>query len=48
MLNRRNLMLSAAAAPLARPAIAADVKTLRVMPQAVLNTIDPVWSSAQR
>lgn len=47
MLNRRTLLLSAAAAPLARPSIAADVKTLRVMPQAVLNTIDPVWSSAQ-
>ena len=47
MINRRNLLLTAAAAPLARPAIAADVKTLRVMPQAVLNTIDPIWSSAQ-
>jgi len=47
MINRRNLLLSAAAAPLARPAIAAETKTLRVMPQAVLNTIDPVWSSAQ-
>jgi peptide/nickel transport system substrate-binding protein len=47
MINRRNLLLSAAAAPLARPAIAAETKTLRVMPQAVLNTIDPIWSSAQ-
>ena len=47
MLSRRNLMLSAAAAPLARPAIGAEGKVLRIMPQAVLNTIDPVWSSAQ-
>lgn len=47
MLNRRNLLLTAATAPLARPAIAAEPKVLRVMPQAVLNTIDPVWSSAQ-
>ncbi len=47
MINRRNLLLSAAAAPLAHPAIAAETKTLRIMPQAVLNTIDPVWSSAQ-
>ena len=47
MLSRRNIMLAAAAAPLARPAIGAQPKTLRIMPQAVLNTIDPVWSSAQ-
>ncbi len=47
MIKRRNLLLSAAAAPLARPSIAAETKILRVMPQAVLNTIDPVWSSAQ-
>ena len=44
---RRRTVLGAAAVSLARPAIGADVKTLRVMPQAVLNTIDPVWSSAQ-
>jgi peptide/nickel transport system substrate-binding protein len=47
LIDRRGFLLSAAAAPLARPSIAADTKTLRVMPQAVLNTIDPVWSSAQ-
>ena len=47
MLSRRNIFLAAAAAPLARPSIAAETKTLRIMPQAVLNTIDPVWSSAQ-
>ena len=44
---RRRTVLGAAAVSLARPAIGAEVKTLRVMPQAVLNTIDPVWSSAQ-
>ncbi len=47
MLKRRTLLSAAVGAPLARPAIAADIKTLRIMPQAVLNTIDPVWSSAQ-
>ena len=47
MISRRHLMLTAAAAPLACPAVGAGSQTLRIMPQAVLNTIDPVWSSAQ-
>ncbi|MGE0222206.1 MAG: ABC transporter substrate-binding protein [Acetobacteraceae bacterium] len=47
MLNRRAFMAGAAAVPLARPAIAQQASVLRVVPQAVLNTIDPVWSSAQ-
>lgn len=47
MIQRRTLLTSAAAATLAAPAIAQESKVLRVMPQAVLNTIDPVWSSAQ-
>ncbi len=47
MLDRRTFLGAAAATSLARPAIAAETKTLRIVPQAVLNTIDPVWSSAQ-
>ena len=47
MIGRRRLMLTAAAAPLACPAVGAGSQTLRMMPQAVLNTIDPVWSSTQ-
>ena len=47
MLNRRMFMAGATATPLARPALAQQAKVLRVVPQAVLNTIDPVWSSAQ-
>ena len=38
MIGRRNMMLTAAAAP---------TQTLRMMPQVILHTIDPVWSSAQ-
>ncbi len=46
-MRRRDLLLAAGAASLARPAISAPAQTLRIMPQAVLNTIDPVWTSAQ-
>ncbi len=46
MINRRSVLAGASAA-LAAPAVAQQAKVLRVMPQAVLNTIDPVWSSAQ-
>ena len=47
MIKRRTLLTAAAAMPLARPSIAQQAKVLRVVPQAILNTIDPVWSSAQ-
>ena len=50
MIKRRHLIAGAtfaAAMPLARPAIGSKAKTLSMVPQAVLNTIDPIWSSAQ-
>jgi peptide/nickel transport system substrate-binding protein len=46
MIGRRPL-LATAAASLAAPALGQPASVLRLMPQAVLNTIDPVWSSAQ-
>ncbi len=47
MIKRRSVLAGGAAAALAAPAVAQQAKVLRVMPQAILNTIDPVWSSAQ-
>ncbi len=49
MIRRRSLITGSAAAalPLARPSIAQPSQVLRVVPQAVLTTLDPVWSSAQ-
>ena len=46
-MRRRSLMLGAAAAPLARPALAGKAQTLVCVPQNALNSIDPVWTSAQ-
>jgi peptide/nickel transport system substrate-binding protein len=49
-MHRRSLLLGAAAAaatPLARPAIAASAKTLSIVPQVALNSIDPIWTSSQ-
>jgi peptide/nickel transport system substrate-binding protein len=49
-MDRRSLLLGAAAAvaaPLARPAIAGNTKTLSIVPQVALNSIDPVWTSSQ-
>ena len=49
-MHRRSLLLGAAAAvaaPLARPAIAANAQTLSIVPQVALNSIDPVWTSSQ-
>ena len=49
-MHRRSLLLGAAAAiaaPLARPAIAGNAKTLSIVPQVALNSIDPVWTSSQ-
>jgi len=49
MIRRRSLMTGAAAAilPLTRPAIGAGTQTLTVVPQSALNSIDPIWTSAQ-
>ena len=46
-MHRRSLLLGAAAAALARPAIAAKTQTLSIVPQVALNSIDPVWTSSQ-
>ena len=48
-MRRRSFLAGAAtavAAPLARPAIAAPVKTVTFVPQSNLNSIDPVWTTA--
>ena len=45
-MHRRSLMLGAAAAALARPAIGNMTRTLIFVPQAALSSIDPVWTSA--
>jgi peptide/nickel transport system substrate-binding protein len=47
MLGRRASLLGAVAAGLARPAIAAGGKTLSIVPQATLNSVDPIWSTSQ-
>ncbi len=45
-MRRRSLMLAAAAAPLARPALGGASSTLRFVPQSPLASLDPVWTSA--
>lgn len=45
-MKRRSFLASAAAATLARPAIAGAVSTLIFVPQTALTSIDPVWTSA--
>ncbi len=46
-MRRRTLLASALAAPiLARPAIAAAASVLKVIPQANLTSLDPVWTTA--
>ena len=45
-MKRRSLLLGAAVAPLARPAIGASPQVLKFVPQANLNSIDPVWNAA--
>ncbi len=53
MIGRRGMMRGAAAASLvgqaslARPALAAGSKTLSIVPQATLNSVDPIWSTSQ-
>ncbi len=46
MIARRGLFAGAAAG-LAMPALAAGTKTITLVPQATLGSIDPVWSSSQ-
>ncbi len=46
-MQRRSLLLGAAAVTLARPALGGPSKTLRIVPQVALNSIDPVWTSSQ-
>ena len=45
-MQRRNFLLGAAAATLARPAIGGTAKTLMFVPQSPLASLDPVWTSA--
>jgi peptide/nickel transport system substrate-binding protein len=45
-MQRRNFLLGAAAATLARPAIGGTTKTLIFVPQSPLASLDPVWTSA--
>src|SRR5271163_4787131 len=48
-MQRRTFLAGAAAAlatPLARPAAAANTKTLIFVPQANLTSLDPVWTTA--
>jgi len=47
MIGRRGLLLSAAATGLARPALAQNTKTISIVPQATLNSVDPIWSTSQ-
>jgi peptide/nickel transport system substrate-binding protein len=45
-MHRRTLLTGAGAAMLARPAIAQPAKVLRVVPQASLTALDPIWTTA--
>ena len=45
-MKRRSLLKAAFAAPLAAPALAQPVPTLRFIPQANLTALDPVWTTA--
>jgi peptide/nickel transport system substrate-binding protein len=47
MISRRTMLLATAAAGLARPAIAQRNKSLSIVPQATLNSVDPIWSTSQ-
>jgi peptide/nickel transport system substrate-binding protein len=45
-MKRRAFIAGAAAAPLARPAIAAGQRPLVFVPQSNLTSLDPVWGAA--
>jgi peptide/nickel transport system substrate-binding protein len=47
MVERRKMLLSMAAASLARPALARPDRSLSIVPQATLNSVDPIWSTSQ-
>src|ERR1700729_1758752 len=47
MIGRRRTLQGLAAVSLARPALAAGAKTLSIVPQATLNSVDPIWSTSQ-
>jgi peptide/nickel transport system substrate-binding protein len=47
MIGRRAALRGTAAAALSRPAIAAGIQSLSIVPQATLNSVDPVWSTSQ-
>ena len=45
-MKRRSLLTAALAAPLARPTLAAAPSVLKMVPQANLTSLDPVWTTA--
>src|SRR5271154_551637 len=47
MIGRRATLRGTVAAALCRPAIAGSVQTLSIVPQATLNSVDPIWSTSQ-
>ena len=53
MIGRRSMLQGIAAGglaqatALARPALASEAKTLSIVPQATLNSVDPIWSTSQ-
>ena len=46
-MERRGFLAGAAATALAQPSLAGRSKTLTMIPQVALNSIDPVWTSSQ-
>ncbi len=47
MIKRRGVLAGVAAATLARPALATGKRSLSIVPQATLNSVDPIWSTSQ-
>jgi peptide/nickel transport system substrate-binding protein len=46
-MNRRGPLAGGAASALGRPALAGKTQTLVCVPQNALNSIDPIWTTAQ-
>jgi peptide/nickel transport system substrate-binding protein len=46
-MKRRSLLAGAAASTLGRPSLGGQTRTLSMIPQVALNSIDPVWTSSQ-